>query len=593
MNAWRIGLVLLAVVALGSEGSARQYPGSDSGSSPSGAREGVPTAQRVFVETVQVHVVNVDVFVSDRRGRPVTGLQREDFELLLDDRPIEISNFFAAVGDELVEDEGASPIGSTVPETMPTPEEPPLLSVRDENRLNLAVVVDLERGSPSERATAISHVQNIVKNDLPAGTRLMAATVDRRISIRQTLTAEPSAVVDVLEGIKTKVGGGPLATAAARHLVNQIERARESGIRDHEAARLLEDVRSFAEQGRMRAQSAARELANFVDVLAGLPGRKIVLYLSGGMPVREGEAMFEALTLAFPDLLGSLSDTHLSPILEAMQFDASPELENVVRRANAGRVVFFPVDVSSTQPGTEVDAGTLSTLVRDTAGTRWRDAMSGLVRMAGGTGGRTLVSGPESILGAAELLQEMGTYYSLGFEPSRRDVGRHRRIEVRVRGRNLQVRYPERVLIKSPEERLGDRVTAGLHLGGAGNPLEVRLLAAGPPQRRGRQVELPLQVVVPASRLALMRLEDSFRGRFTVVLRVRDSSGASSGIHQESVDLAVPADRIDADPDTPLIYQMRLRLRRGQATIAALVHDELAGSSSVATLEVDTGAGST
>jgi len=40
-----------------------------------------------------VNVVNVDVAVMDRHGHPVRGLDRQDFEIIEDDQPQEVSNF--------------------------------------------------------------------------------------------------------------------------------------------------------------------------------------------------------------------------------------------------------------------------------------------------------------------------------------------------------------------------------------------------------------------------------------------------------------------------------------------------------------------
>lgn len=51
------------------------------------------TPDRTFVESVDVEVIEVDVVVTDRKGRPVRGLGREDFELYADGERIEISNF--------------------------------------------------------------------------------------------------------------------------------------------------------------------------------------------------------------------------------------------------------------------------------------------------------------------------------------------------------------------------------------------------------------------------------------------------------------------------------------------------------------------
>lgn len=52
-----------------------------------------PITGEVYREAVQVRVVNVDVRVRDKKGRPVTDLVAGDFEILEDGKPMEISNF--------------------------------------------------------------------------------------------------------------------------------------------------------------------------------------------------------------------------------------------------------------------------------------------------------------------------------------------------------------------------------------------------------------------------------------------------------------------------------------------------------------------
>src|SRR5688500_490624 len=51
-------------------------------------------AQKKLVESIEVRVVNVDVVVTDRDGKPVTGLTAKDFEVLEDKGPQTITNFY-------------------------------------------------------------------------------------------------------------------------------------------------------------------------------------------------------------------------------------------------------------------------------------------------------------------------------------------------------------------------------------------------------------------------------------------------------------------------------------------------------------------
>ncbi|MEM1183177.1 MAG: hypothetical protein AAGM22_32845, partial [Acidobacteriota bacterium] len=53
------------------------------------------SVEEPFIETVQTSLVNVDVYVTDRRGNPILGLGPEDFELFEDGQPVKLTNFFA------------------------------------------------------------------------------------------------------------------------------------------------------------------------------------------------------------------------------------------------------------------------------------------------------------------------------------------------------------------------------------------------------------------------------------------------------------------------------------------------------------------
>ncbi len=55
--------------------------------------------ERPFIDTLDVNVVNIEVFVTDKQGNPVTGLTRGDFKVYEDGRPIEITYNDAAAAD--------------------------------------------------------------------------------------------------------------------------------------------------------------------------------------------------------------------------------------------------------------------------------------------------------------------------------------------------------------------------------------------------------------------------------------------------------------------------------------------------------------
>ena len=65
----------------------------------------------LFFDTVDVHVVNVEVVVTDKDGKPAVGLARDDFEVYEDGKRVEVANFFAVEGRRTVLAGAAAYIG--------------------------------------------------------------------------------------------------------------------------------------------------------------------------------------------------------------------------------------------------------------------------------------------------------------------------------------------------------------------------------------------------------------------------------------------------------------------------------------------------
>src|SRR5437016_5350564 len=52
-----------------------------------------PSEPSFFSETIEVRVINIDVMVTDKAGKPVIGLTKNDFELYENGQKREITNF--------------------------------------------------------------------------------------------------------------------------------------------------------------------------------------------------------------------------------------------------------------------------------------------------------------------------------------------------------------------------------------------------------------------------------------------------------------------------------------------------------------------
>lgn len=112
----------------------------------------------------------------------------------------------------------------------------------------------------------------------------------------------------------------------------------------NEAMSIVPQIRTCSEDHMRYVMRSLEVLDHFVTMAAGLPGRKSVLYVADGLPVRPGEAIFRVLREALrsdPDLVG-----RVSPMIEAGRYDASDRLEKLVARANASRVTLYAFDAA-------------------------------------------------------------------------------------------------------------------------------------------------------------------------------------------------------------------------------------------------------
>ena len=94
-----------------------------------------PVPGESFGEAIDISVVNLDVFVTSKKGKPVEGLTAEDFEVFEDGKPVKISNFYAEKGI------GAAPAEAGTPAERPA-----------DQRLRLVVFVDDVNMEPAGRA---------------------------------------------------------------------------------------------------------------------------------------------------------------------------------------------------------------------------------------------------------------------------------------------------------------------------------------------------------------------------------------------------------------------------------------------------------
>jgi VWFA-related protein len=569
---------------------------------PAPAQTGGPAEEpSLFVDTLDVNVVNVEVFVTDRDGNRVAGLSVDDFELYEDGEPVEITNFYTVEGGEVgPAGGGGGEPGSAGPPAEPITGEPPVARPA-EQQLHLAVYIDNSRLHPGPRRKILEELEGFLEIRLREGDLVMVAESDRSLEIVEPFTRDHSRIVQALSRISRASASGPLAEAEYRRIMRLIpgllsapdrtggiggEGGTSPGINSAGADHAYEMVKNYAQQQAAEVQRQAKMLRSMVQALAGLPGRKALLVVSGGMEQRPGEALYHYI-----------EDASGRPVLlEAMREDQRRTFNAITREANAHQVTLYTLDgngaaglrsISAEHSAEAAGAHSLSGGASLDA-IRTQNLQEPLIHLADATGGQSILNTSNYDGALSRAAVDFDAYYSLGYRSPGSGDGKLHRIEVRVQRPGVKVRHRAGYVDKPQSERVADRTLSSLLLAVESNPLGIEIELGQPERRSDRRWLLPVMVRIPFRQLALIPHGDAEEGRINLYLAVQDEHGVSD-LHHHLYPVRVPSDQLAEAREQTLGYYAMLEIRPGTPTLAVGVWDELSGVESFVRKEVEAG----
>jgi VWFA-related protein len=553
--------------------------------------DGTPGGEpnELFFETTEVNVVNVEVFVTDKQGNRVNGLTRDDFEIYESGQKMEITNFFAVENGRPV----SGPAADAEPAEEAGDDRLPDRSARlsklaelpelpEDQRLHLIIYIDNFNLRPATRNRVLNRMHRFLNQKLSPGDRVMVVSYDRSLHIRQPFTNDMELVAEALDGLEELSGIAVMRDAERRTALEEIDVSSDS----FEA---LQWAHSYADSAYAELDFTIEALTDHVNALSGLVGRKALLYVSDGLPQVVAEDVFIAVDERFRDSRARL---------DALAYDLGPRYRELVAKANAGGVTFYTLEAGGLQAHASVSAEYGGS--RQGGGQAFIDSIrtanlrEPLHILADDTGGRAIVNTNAVEAGLDQVGDDFGNYYSLGYQPPHHGDGRYYKIEVKVRGKGLEVRHRNGYRDATPEARLTNGSIASLYFNYETNPLGASLaFGAVSPHDQRNQFLLPLTVKVPIDRLALAPREDqSLIGRFLVAVAVMDEDGRVSPVQQQQpVSLAIPPADVPKIRGKHFAYDVTLLVRKGVVRVAVAVRDELGTQTSFIreTIRVDPG----
>jgi hypothetical protein len=348
-----------------------------------------------------------------------------------------------------------------------------------------------------------------------------------------------------------------------RDLIRDIDRAPSLGA-------IQGRVRMHAENLFNDLQFTIGGLREGVDALSGLPGRKAIIYVSDGLPMRVDEDIWQYLSERFQEP---------SLVTEAITYDASRRFEELTARANADEITFYTIQASGLRSHGMGDADSRGVQGHSaTDAVRRLNLQSPMLEMAGKTGGIAIVGTSNFDDGLGEMAADFSGYYSLGYTPAHSGDGRYHEVKVRVKRKGLELRYREGYRARSPSQRMLARTEAALAYDFNANPLDLRLEVERPQPTEQRDFLVPIVVKVGLDKLVLLPRGDFYEGRMTLYLSVVDEKGRQASMPDQPWNVRIPADEYERALGMSYAHQVTLNMRPGPHKIAVGVRDDQGGT---------------
>lgn len=495
---------------------------------------------------VEVHVVNVDVSVTDRSGNPVTGLSQADFEIFEDGRPQKITNFLAI--------HGAS---------QPSSAEAAEVNAHDANRRRILLLIDNNYLSVVDRNRALDTVQKYF--DQSASGEWAVAAIGHKVDMLQSFTADKTLVREALVKAR-KMNSSESANDIDRSILSErVVHKTDVTIPEDYKAKVAFAGREQTFRNLMTIQNTARAVVNTARAYSGEEGKKFIVLLTGGMELNTSFAAFEKDNdREMQELRQQIAEVSDEMVREANGANFTVHIINARTRG----MIAPQHDVENRSSGM-TGANLLRNVMNDPIDVADVDSIP--LSIALGTGGMYLPSND-----VRSSLQRIDTltsnFYSLGYSPEHNGDREYHTIKVRVNRPGVRVANRVGYFDETPEDRLEAmlRLRTQFDSGFGSLPVQVQIGEAAAGER---DLVVPVTAGLPLARITVVPQEQNFVGRVHVYCSVFDENGQNIGFTHKTQEVTMDPQQHAGGGD--FHYTMKVHLKKGTFKIVITLRDEL------------------
>lgn len=546
-----------------------------------------------YIETFDVRLHDLDIIVTDRSGKSVSGLRKEDFQVTENGELQAITNFTVYGDSTGTATSGGSPAAAEAAE----PSARRFVFFIDELALH-----------PYTRNRMIAHATNMIRSSMRPGDEAMILTPAANEKVALAFTGDVEKVVSTLKTIF--LSSGTRTSTQTRREQEFLERQLAMSPRSDKAYGDTSIEHQRRQVKRMYARAVTRrvdqrlgQLRSIVAALGETPGRKVLILATESLSATPGVEAFRAD--GDPDIEsgsdirndGVIGDTRGGAAVDIARGDSDVDpnatnnpnwsdkravIREIARKASTNGITIYALQpefgLQLSAPGGVERRGAASLAVLNTqyiaevnAGTELT-----LATLSDMTGGKWYRGDGPVADAFRQVASDISTYYSLGYPApdGQRDVARA--IGVTVKGRpDLRVRFRKELVEKSLAQEMTDQVVANLLVPRSRNELDIEV-TADPSPADGNTRQVLVRVDIPMEKLIFLpEGNDTYKAQFTVHYAAAGHTADFLAGENRTQYIALSTAEYQKIAGKSWQYMTRMRVSPGPISIAVGVMDTM------------------
>jgi VWFA-related protein len=550
----------------------------------------VPTAQQVLPAQdtpitdappvtfrAEVNFVEIDAFVTDAQGNPVTDLVSDDFEIFEDGEPQTI-DAFTHVNIPIARAER--------PLFAARPIEPDVQSNTEVEGRVYVFVLDAHHIDPTRTLRVKTALRQFVEENMGINDVAAVVIMGGRSDDGQDFTNNPRLLLASIDKFFGRKLRSPTST-----ITQEFNRPAVQALLDSGNADFIQDPLEFERTMRARqSMDMIRDLAEFMEGVRGR--RKTMILVSEGLIFNIYDPFSNSSSIVLDESRDAIAAaTRANVSIYAIDPRGLFAAEDLILAGNSPGADTLRLGVDLSSADENVSPMDLR-IGLQSLGDEFRISQQGLRALAERTGGFAAVNRNVFDDVFDRIVRENSAYYVLGYYSTNesRD-GRYREIEVRVRRPGLEVRFRDGYIAArgrapqsdeaAPDETLRevavrDALTSPLAV--TGFPLSVFAAAY---KGVAPNAMVPVTLEFDASGLNFVEQDGAYTTALTVTLVVSDGDGDSIASNQHELSLALRSETLARVQEHGFRVVSELALPPGQHRVRVVVADETGRAGSV------------